>query len=81
MKAIKLATFNFNGIRSRLPHLLQWLEKESPDIACHDGTRVTLRIFINPKHWPGTVAEGIFSSERMAQAVLGLEKAALKSAP
>jgi exodeoxyribonuclease III len=31
---IKLATFNVNGIRSRLPHLLQWLEKESPDIAC-----------------------------------------------
>ncbi len=23
-----------NGIRSRLPHLLQWLEKESPDVAC-----------------------------------------------
>lgn len=34
MAAIKLATFNVNGIRSRLGHLLQWLEKESPDIAC-----------------------------------------------
>jgi exodeoxyribonuclease-3 len=34
MEAIKLATFNVNGIRSRLAHLLQWLEKESPDIAC-----------------------------------------------
>jgi exodeoxyribonuclease-3 len=34
MPALKLATFNVNGIRSRLPHLLQWLEKESPDIAC-----------------------------------------------
>ncbi len=31
---MKLATFNVNGIRTRLPHLLQWLAKESPDIAC-----------------------------------------------
>ncbi|MEO8626669.1 MAG: exodeoxyribonuclease III, partial [Betaproteobacteria bacterium] len=34
MTAIKIATFNVNGIRSRLPHLLQWLDKESPDIVC-----------------------------------------------
>jgi exodeoxyribonuclease III len=34
MSALKLATFNVNGITSRLPQLLQWLEKESPDIAC-----------------------------------------------
>ena len=31
---IKLATFNVNGIRSRLPHLLLWLEREAPDIVC-----------------------------------------------
>lgn len=31
---IKIATFNVNGIRSRLPHLLQWLAREQPDIAC-----------------------------------------------
>jgi exodeoxyribonuclease-3 len=31
---LKLATFNVNGIKSRLPHLLQWLERESPDVVC-----------------------------------------------
>jgi exodeoxyribonuclease-3 len=31
---MKIATFNVNGIRSRLPHLLEWLAKESPDVAC-----------------------------------------------
>jgi exodeoxyribonuclease-3 len=31
---MKLATFNVNGIGSRLPNLLAWLERESPDIAC-----------------------------------------------
>ena len=33
-KGLRIATFNVNGIRSRLPHLLQWLDKEQPDIAC-----------------------------------------------
>ncbi len=29
MKALKIATFNINGIRSRLPALLAWLERET----------------------------------------------------
>ncbi|MBB3825573.1 exodeoxyribonuclease III [Xanthomonas arboricola] len=28
----KIATFNVNGIASRLPHLLEWLKREQPDI-------------------------------------------------
>jgi exodeoxyribonuclease-3 len=31
---LKLATFNVNGIKTRLPHLLQWLDKEAPEIVC-----------------------------------------------
>ena len=31
---MKIATFNVNGIKTRLPHLLQWLDKEQPDVAC-----------------------------------------------
>ncbi len=31
---MKIATYNVNGIASRLPALLEWLEKESPDVAC-----------------------------------------------
>lgn len=34
MPQLKIATFNVNGIRSRLAPLLQWLQKEQPDIAC-----------------------------------------------
>jgi len=34
MASLKIATFNVNGIKTRLPHLLLWLEKEQPDIAC-----------------------------------------------
>jgi exodeoxyribonuclease III len=31
---MKIATFNVNGIRARLGNLLEWLEREKPDIAC-----------------------------------------------
>lgn len=31
---LKIATFNINGIRARLPILLQWLEREAPDVVC-----------------------------------------------
>ncbi|MGH8199203.1 MAG: exodeoxyribonuclease III [Steroidobacteraceae bacterium] len=31
---MKIATFNVNGIGARLPALLEWLGRESPDVAC-----------------------------------------------
>ncbi|HVE53211.1 MAG TPA: exodeoxyribonuclease III [Ramlibacter sp.] len=34
MPKLRIATFNVNGIRSRLQPLLQWLEREQPDIVC-----------------------------------------------
>ncbi|WP_429300297.1 exodeoxyribonuclease III [Paraburkholderia sp. GAS199] len=34
MSRLRIATFNINGIRSRLPALLQWLEREAPDVVC-----------------------------------------------
>lgn len=31
---MRIATFNVNGITSRLPALLQWLDETQPDVAC-----------------------------------------------
>lgn len=31
---MRIATFNINGIKARLPRLLEWLEETKPDIAC-----------------------------------------------
>ena len=31
---MKIATFNVNGISARLARLLEWLEREQPDVAC-----------------------------------------------
>jgi len=32
MNTLRIATYNVNGIRSRLPQLLEWLRREAPDI-------------------------------------------------
>ena len=34
MTVFRVATFNINGIRSRLARLLEWLEREAPDVVC-----------------------------------------------
>src|SRR3546814_16507426 len=31
---MKVATFNINGIKARLPRLVEWLEETQPDVAC-----------------------------------------------
>ncbi|SDY39634.1 exodeoxyribonuclease III [Pseudomonas sp. NFIX28] len=45
MKALKIATFNLNGIRARLPNLLAWLERERPDIVCLQELKAADREF------------------------------------
>jgi exodeoxyribonuclease-3 len=31
---VRIATYNINGIKARLPRLLEWLEETRPDVAC-----------------------------------------------
>jgi exodeoxyribonuclease III len=37
---VKLATWNVNSIRARLPHVLDWLAANSPDVLCLQETKV-----------------------------------------
>jgi exodeoxyribonuclease-3 len=41
LAVMKIATFNINGVRSRLSNLLEWLAKESPDIVCLQELKAT----------------------------------------
>ena len=34
MTLLRVATFNINGIRPHLAGLLEWLEREAPDVVC-----------------------------------------------
>lgn len=42
---MKIATYNVNGIRARLPLLLRWLEAESPDIVCLQELKAPQELF------------------------------------
>jgi exodeoxyribonuclease-3 len=41
VNALKIATFNINGIRARLPALLEWLQRESPEVVCLQELKTT----------------------------------------
>lgn len=45
MSNFKIATFNINGIRSRLPALLEWLSREKPDVACLQELKAASDVF------------------------------------
>ena len=34
MAAMRIATYNINGMNARQPVLLRWLEETRPDVAC-----------------------------------------------
>lgn len=42
---MKIATYNVNGIRARLPVLLRWLEQETPDVVCLQELKSPQEIF------------------------------------
>jgi exodeoxyribonuclease-3 len=42
---VKIATFNVNGIRSRLSNLLEWLQREAPDVVCLQELKAPDEVF------------------------------------
>ena len=37
---MKIATFNVNSLRKRLPIVLEWLDRQKPDVLCLQETKV-----------------------------------------
>ena len=37
---MKIATWNVNSVRARLPRVAAWLERERPDVVCLQETKV-----------------------------------------
>jgi exodeoxyribonuclease III len=38
---MKIATFNINNVRKRLPNLLDWMRESSPDVVCLQELKAT----------------------------------------
>lgn len=45
LRAVKLATFNINGLRSRLGNLLAWLAEAAPEVVCLQEIKVHAKQF------------------------------------
>lgn len=67
MNSLKIATFNINGIRARLPILLQWLETEAPDVVCLQELKATDVAFPDAKtdrRQRGSLGQGLAPRQR-----------------
>jgi len=42
---MKIATWNVNSLKVRLPHLVDWLARESPDVVCLQETKLSDEAF------------------------------------
>jgi exodeoxyribonuclease-3 len=45
MNSLKLATWNVNSLKVRLPHVLDWLAAQQPDVLCLQETKLEDRAF------------------------------------
>jgi len=44
---VRIATWNVNSVKQRLPRLLPWLDERSPDVVCLQETKLTDEAFAN----------------------------------
>jgi exodeoxyribonuclease III len=47
---MKIATYNINNVRRRLPNLLDWLREANPDIVCLPELKATDAEFSREGH-------------------------------
>lgn len=70
---MKIATWNVNSLKVRLPHVLNWLETHQPDILALQETKLTDEHFpVNELHAAGY--ETVFSGQKTYNGVAILSK-------
>ena len=60
---MKIATFNANSIRARLPIIMDWLEREKPEVLCFQETKVQDKDFPS-KNFEGAGYQAIFRGQK-----------------
>lgn len=75
---MKIASFNVNSVRARLPIVIDWIQRESPDILCLQETKVTDAEF--PKEaFEDMKYYTVFRGEKSYNGVAILSKVSLKN--
>ena len=60
---MKLVTYNLNGIRARLPRLVEWLEREKPDVVCLQELKCADEVAADRRHRGGRLRRGVARAE------------------
>ena len=47
MASVRIATWNVNSVKQRVPRLLPWLDQRRPDVVCLQETKLTDRAFVD----------------------------------
>src|SRR3979411_3234008 len=47
MAKVRVATWNVNSVKQRIPRLLPWLDERQPDVVCLQETKLTDRAFVD----------------------------------
>ncbi len=71
---LRIATWNVNSLRVRLPHVLQWLESEQPDVLALQETKMTDENF-QVEEVRNAGYHAIFSGQKTYNGVATLSKA------
>lgn len=75
---MKFASFNVNSIRARLPIVVNWIQKESPDVLCLQETKVIDTEFPK-KAFEDLKYDVVFCGEKSYNGVAILSKIPLKN--
>lgn len=75
---MKFASFNVNSIRARLPIVVDWIQKESPDVLCLQETKVIDTEFPK-KAFEDLKYDVVFCGEKSYNGVAILSKIPLKN--
>ncbi len=74
---MKLATWNVNSLKVRLPHVLEWLESEQPDVLCLQETKLLDENF--PLSEINTAGyEALYSGQKTYNGIAILSRKAMK---
>jgi len=74
---MKIASFNVNGLRARVPVVLEWLKKNKPDVLCVQETKVQDSEFPE-EAFAGSGYEYVFKGQKSYNGVAIFSKRAIK---
>ncbi len=47
MSSVRIATWNVNSVKQRVPRLLPWLDQRRPDVVCLQETKLADEAFLD----------------------------------